>query len=326
LDKLGIVVIGRNEGTRLLRCLESVSSQCEKIVYVDSGSTDNSVSLASRFATLTVTLDASQPFTAARSRNAGFEKLVDSYPEIEFVQFMDGDCEITPDWLTQGIRFLRSNADVAIVAGHLKEKYPVASIYNMICDIEWEAPVGEAKSCGGIKLARTSAFAEAKGYQKDLIAGEESDLCIRLRRENWKIWHMDCHMAVHDASIHHFHQWWKRMVRGGYAFTQGAFLHGKSQERHWVRESLSVTAWAALIPFSILLMAIAISPWCLFLFMVYPVQFFRITRSINRSQHEKMYYALFVLLGKFAEFQGQLGYFYDKLRNRRREIIEYKAG
>ena len=325
LESLGIVVIGRNEGQRLVRCLESISPQCEKIVYVDSGSTDNSLKAASSFGVLTIPLDENQPFTAARARNEGFQRLIASFPEIEFVQFVDGDCEIQSDWLAVGIRFLRSNKDVAIVTGHLEEKHPEQSIYNMMCDIEWETPVGEANSCGGIMIIRRSAFAEVSGFRDELIAGEEPDLCIRMRNRHWRIWHLDYRMATHDAEILRFSEWWKRMIRGGYASAQSIFLYGNSQGRHQIRDSISVTAWAVLIPLIISIAAIAISPWCLILLAAYPIQLFRITKTINRSLHEKTYYAVFTLVAKFAGFQGLLRFAYDKIKNQPSTIIEYKA-
>jgi glycosyltransferase involved in cell wall biosynthesis len=47
-DETGIVIIGRNEGERLIGCLTSVKSYTDRIVYVDSGSTDGSATAAER--------------------------------------------------------------------------------------------------------------------------------------------------------------------------------------------------------------------------------------------------------------------------------------
>ena len=44
----GAVVIGRNEGVRLRRCLLSLRAGVDYVVYVDSGSTDNSLSKIGR--------------------------------------------------------------------------------------------------------------------------------------------------------------------------------------------------------------------------------------------------------------------------------------
>src|ERR1700722_4284997 len=97
---LGVVVIGRNEGERLRRCLSSIADSRAKIVYVDSGSTDESVALARAMNVEVVELDLSVPFTAARARNEGFTRLTDRDDSIEYVQFVDGDCELAADWLS----------------------------------------------------------------------------------------------------------------------------------------------------------------------------------------------------------------------------------
>src|SRR5687767_7045111 len=46
LNDVGVVAIGRNEDQRLVRCLESMPRTIRKAVYVDSGSTDDSVANA----------------------------------------------------------------------------------------------------------------------------------------------------------------------------------------------------------------------------------------------------------------------------------------
>src|SRR5689334_4384058 len=73
---IGVVAIGRNEGERLRVCLESALRASPDVVYVDSGSTDGSVAMAKQLGVHVVELDLTIPFTAARARNAGFEKLV----------------------------------------------------------------------------------------------------------------------------------------------------------------------------------------------------------------------------------------------------------
>ena len=100
--QFGIVVIGRNEGERLKRCLQSLPKSAP-VVYVDSGSTDGSDLWAREFGAELVRLDPATPFTAARARNAGFRRLTEITPHTSFVQFVDGDCELAGDWPTTGI-------------------------------------------------------------------------------------------------------------------------------------------------------------------------------------------------------------------------------
>src|SRR5664280_804375 len=98
-DSIGVVIICRNEGERLVRCLSSIKLHPHRVVYVDSGSTDASVE-------------------AAQQKQA----------------------------------FLDLHKNLAVVCGRRRERNPDASIYNRLCDLEWDTPIGETLSCGGDSL------------------------------------------------------------------------------------------------------------------------------------------------------------------------------
>ncbi|HEY9828248.1 MAG TPA: glycosyltransferase family A protein, partial [Stenomitos sp.] len=134
----GIVVIGRNEGQRLAVCLESALLQSPWVIYVDSGSTDNSLAIAKNLGADIVVLDPMQPFTAARARNAGLERLLELYPTASTVQFVDGDCQLEREWCDRAAALLEAQPDLAVVCGRRRERYPDASIYNRLCDVEWD--------------------------------------------------------------------------------------------------------------------------------------------------------------------------------------------
>src|SRR6185436_696228 len=188
--KTGCVVIGRNEGERLIPCLRSATGLRERTVYVDSGSTDGSVAAARALGFEVLCLDPATPFTAARARNEGLALLRRSHPDLEYVQFVDGDCELAPHWFNIGAAFLDAHRDVAIVCGRLRERNTGASIYNLLCDIEWDRPVGVTTSCGGICMARAAAFEAVHGFRLELICGEEPELCVRLRAAGWRVWRL----------------------------------------------------------------------------------------------------------------------------------------
>src|SRR5262249_31855539 len=155
----------------------------QSVVYVDSGSSDGSVELARSLAADVVELDASRPFTAARARNTGFERALLRNPNLQFVQFVDGDCELAPRWLATAQPAMAGDPSLAAVFGRLRERHPEQSIYNRLCEIEWNlvAP-GPADACGGNALFRAAAFRDAGGFDAELPAGEEGELCLRLRR------------------------------------------------------------------------------------------------------------------------------------------------
>lgn len=307
------VVIGRNEGARLIACLASLQGQVGRIIYVDSGSTDGSVQAATQAGAEVVPLDMSQPFTAARARNAGL-----ALCRADFVQFIDGDCRVQPNWVAAALAHLQADPACAVVCGRRRETDAAASVYNRLCDIEWNTPVGAALACGGDALMRRAALADVDGFDPELIAGEEPDLCLRLRAAGWRVWRLDAEMTLHDANIHSFGQWWRRTRRAGYAFAQGAARHGAPPERHWVTETRRALLWGVLLPLGIVLGALLWWPMAL-LALAYPVQVLRLARRSGDWS-----WALFTVLGKFAEGGGALRYYLDRARRRRGGLIEYK--
>lgn len=326
MGKLGAIVIGRNEGDRFRRCLDSLLGKAAPIVYVDSGSTDGSIEYASEHGADVLALDASVPFTAARARNAGFDRLKELGPDVERVMFVDGDCEVDAEWLPRAERYLDEHEDYAAVCGRRRERYPGATVYNYLCDVEWDTPVGDAKSCGGDAMMRAEAFAAVRGFNPGLIAGEEPELCVRLRGAGWKIRRIDQEMTLHDADVTRFSQWWTRMRRGGHAYAEGAAMHGTPPERHWVRESRRAVMWGLVLP----ILAIAASPFSkglsLALLLLYPLNLVRIARRLSRAGEPRPWtVATFLVLSKFPEGQGWLRYQTGRLTGSRSKLIEYKA-
>jgi GT2 family glycosyltransferase len=311
---IGAIVIGRNEGARLIACLEGLSGVAP-LIYVDSGSTDGSVDAAHTRGAQVVELDMSLPFTAARARNAGLAALSS---DVDLVQFLDGDCVVQAGWLDQAQAFLAQHPDVAVVCGRRREMYPDASVYNAMIDDEWDTPVGETLACGGDALMRVDALRAVQGYREDLIAGEEPELCVRLRQVGWRIWRLDVEMTAHDAQITQFGQWWKRTKRAGHAFAEGAALHGAPPERHWVAQTRRALIWGAALPIFVVLAAIFIGPIGLLLVLIYPLQIARLARRGGVS------WACFSVLGKFAEARGALSYYWRQLTGGKKRLIEYK--
>jgi GT2 family glycosyltransferase len=321
---VGVVIIGRNEGERLVRCLESISLCEVAAVYVDSGSTDDSVSRASAKGAEVVELNMDMPFTAARARNAGFDRLLQIVPELEFVQFVDGDCELDPKWLDIARHFLITRADVAVVAGRLSEKFPQASVYNLLCDIEWSGLPGEAKMCGGLAMMRVHPFKLVNGFNPKLICGEEPELCSRLRTLGYQIWRLEDDMASHDANMLRISQWWVRAVRAGYNDAQALAIDSAPPDRRGLRSSLSSWVWGAGLPLCCVLAEMQWKYSGLALLLAYPVQVLRLVMRGTRSTRENCWYALFLVLGKFPELQGQLKYWKYYFGGKQVKIIEHK--
>lgn len=319
----GVTVIGRNEGERLQRCIASVPSPA-KLVYVDSGSTDGSVQRARDQGVEVIELDMHVPFTAARARNAGLRRLREMAPDVPYVQFIDGDCELLPSWLAEAAGFLDTHPDVAAVAGRLHERNPDCSVYNWLCDREWDGPTGEVRACGGIAMMRTSALMAVGSFREDLIAGEEPELCVRLRAASWHIWRLGADMALHDAAMTRFSQWWKRTVRSGYAFALGADLHGAGPERFRIWECRRAWLWGIFLPLACLLLSVSLWPWGLAAWLIYPLQMLRQTLRNRGPLRQRALLGTFQVLARFPESWGQLKFLRDRLLGQRSPLIEYK--
>lgn len=318
---LAAVVIGRNEGARLVRCLASVVPAVERVVYVDSGSTDGSVEAARAAGAEVVMLDLAQPFTAARARNAGIAALREGTPPA-YVQFIDGDCELQPGWIATSRAFLDSHPQAAIACGRRRERFPEASVYNRLCDREWDTPIGEAKACGGDALMHWTALEEVGGYNPALIAGEEPEMCVRLRAKGWQIWRLDAEMTLHDAAMARFSQWWKRTRRGGHAAAEGMAMHGARPERHGVAQVRRALIWGLALPGVAVAGSLA-TPWTLTLLLAWPAQMLRLSlrEGGDRGAWEQ---ALFLTLGKIPEAMGALEYWARRGLRRPTGLIEYK--
>ena len=315
---IGAVVIGRNEGDRLIRCLASLQGQIGSIVYVDSGSSDGSLAAARAAGASVLELDADQPFTAARARNAGLAALVAAAPELTYVQFLDGDCELQPDWVSAARAFLDTTPEAVVACGRRRERHPEASIYNRLIDAEWDTPIGLARACGGDALMRIGAVLAVGGFNPSLIAGEEPELCVRLRGAGGTVHRLNAEMTLHDAAMTRFGQWWQRNRRAGHAYAEGVALHGASPEYHNKIETMRAVLWGLVLPLTTLV-GFIISPWALSLLALWPTQVVRLRfRGLDWSR------AVFLTLGKLPEAQGVVGYLWRRWRRQWAALIEYK--
>lgn len=333
----GIVVIGRNEGERLRRCLESVVGSGAPVVYVDSASTDRSVEFARSIDVEVVELSDDRPLTAARSRNAGFERLMEAAPGTDYVQFVDGDCELSVGWLTAAANELNRSADTVIVAGGLRERNPMSSIYDRLCSLEWEEQPGESASCGGNCMVRASAFKDMGGFNTLMAAGEEPELCVRLRLGGWKILRIAADMASHDAQMTRFGQWWRRSVRSGRAYAEGATLHGRTALRHHVRQVRSAVFWGFAGPAALLcliglgLFGVSSAWWggaiVGAVYGLLGIRIFRFRRrAFGNDVGDAALYAIFCLLAKIPQVIGVVSFHLRQPRqnNKRRETRDTK--
>ncbi len=334
VPELGLVVIGRDEGERLRQCLLSVRA-IPKRVYVDSGSTDGSVALARAEGAMVVELQRPPPFTAARARNAGLAQLLAAHPEVQFVQMVDGDCAVQPGWINAALAALRAEPDLALVFGRRRERYPERSIYNALCDDEWNVPVGESPGCGGDALFRVEALRQVNFYDATMIAGEDTELSMRLRKQGWRLRRIDAEMTLHDAAIGRFAQWWRRTRRSGHGYGHMAFLHPDARNPNWPRTVRSIVFWGGVMPalllLSVVLAAVVDPRWlvvAVILLIPWPLRMLQLAQRQRRSglpSRVARASGVLLMVGKLPQFIGLVGYHFDRLSGRSSRLIEYKG-
>ena len=344
MTDVGVVVIGRNEGERLRRCLFSLAAEAVPVVYVDSGSRDGSPELARGLGVELVELDPSRPFSAARARNEGFDRCTRLYPELAAIMFVDGDCEVVPGWLARAWAELANRPELAVVCGRRREQDPERSAYNRLADLEWDTPVGLADSCGGDALFRVADFRAVGGFDPTARAGEEPELCQRLRASGRRIARIDAEMTRHDLNMTSFGQWWRRASRVGYhgldierrfpptAGPDGTMpptLFGASlrRARIWgigwpvvVGAGAGLAAWRGGVG-----AALAVIGGGLLLLLAQAARLgWRVRRRVSRPSDAAIH-GLLMVAEKWANLAGQVENLRDRATGRGARLVEYKG-
>lgn len=332
------MVIGRNEGERLKRCIESMQRQpVDPIAYVDSGSTDGSIEYARSRGVVTVELDLSRPFTMGRARNAGFRELMSHAPHLEYVQFVDGDCEVDDGWVSHARAWLQAHPETAAICGYLRERQPHFSLYNHVFDMELRGPLGSIDACGGVAMYRARDFEASCGFNERMIAGEEPELCARLRRAGRAIWRIPVPMALHDADMHTFRQWWTRAIRCGYAYADGFAIQRRSAGRHNLREVMRCLVWGAAAPIACVaglligliipgadVVALAAFSLLALAWLKIGSGSYRSRRSLGDSRGDSALYAAACVVAKVPEALGVMKFAGQRLAGRSPQLIEYR--
>ena len=328
---LSVVVIGRNEGERLSRCLQSVLNMRDpkgrvEIIYVDSNSQDDSIIRAEGLGAKVIMVKPERP-SAALGRNAGWREA-----KGEYVLFLDGDTVLHPDFVDDSMAEF-NDPSVAVVWGHRREIHPEQSLFNRVLDLDWIYPSGPSEFCGGDAIMRRSVLEEVGGFEAGLIAGEEPELCQRIRGKGYTILHVDRAMTGHDLAMTRWSAYWRRAFRAGYAYADVSDRLKNGPFPLWVRESKRnlIHAMVLLVlTASAILGSILWLSWWPLIFMVVGLGFLTVRTAIKVSWKSKDDWRTLLLYGIHSHFQqipifvGQLAWFWDRRRHLKRQLIEYK--
>jgi cellulose synthase/poly-beta-1,6-N-acetylglucosamine synthase-like glycosyltransferase len=321
---VSVIVIGRNEGERLSQCLRSIramdfpQNQLE-IIYVDSHSSDDSMSRAREQHVHTVALSPGLP-TAARGRNEGSRLAKGDY-----LFFLDGDTRVAPQFLSHSLTYLQAHPEVAVYCGHRREVNPRQSIYTRVFDLDWRFHSGESEYCGGDAIIRKTVFDQVGGFRDDIICSEDAELCTRVRSAGYKIWRADELMTHHDMAITRFVAYWRRCYRGGHGYAEVAdrskgMLFRKESVKNHIQAGLY-----SLLPLGLIvifgrrgLYAALVGASLIILFSAWR------NRWRKASLITALLYAVHVHFCQFPIWLGQLAYLRGRRRKIARQIIEYK--
>ncbi len=324
--RVSIVVIGRNEGERLAACLTSIAAMdstgiAVETIYVDSASTDGSPQHAATLGATVIEVCPERP-SAAFGRNAGWREASG-----EFVLFLDGDTQLHPQFVQRALEEMR-DPSVAVVWGHRRESLPQQSVYVRVLDLDWVYAPGPSEFCGGDALMRRDVLKAVGGFDASLIAGEEPELCRRIRAGGSTIQHIDAPMTLHDLAINRFGGYWKRAFRAGYAYAEISSRYQDSADPLWRADarrnlfhSSLVLGMLALLPLTAL--------WPLVGMVVVISALALIGRTFHRcawkttNQKTRLMYALHSHIQQIPILAGQLSYHHDLWFGKQRGLIEY---
>ena len=330
MKTLSVVVIGRNEGARLDRCLKSVKAMkspgCDvEVIYVDSGSTDGSLVSAEQQGAKVIALQSVRT-TAAMGRNAGWRA-----SSGEIVLFLDGDTILAPHFVAESLPEF-ADAAVAVVWGHRRELHPKQSIYNRVLDLDWIYAEGASPFCGGDALFRRETLKATGGFDETLIAGEEPELCRRILAQGQLILHVDRAMTLHDLAITHFSQYWQRATRAGYAYAEVSHRFADTGDAFWqveaTRNRQRVCQLMWLFALGVVGALLARSVWPLLIYAAIIICLAARTgwkaRWKSGNASTLLLYGFHSHLQQIPIYVGQLRFHRNQRAGRRASLVEYK--
>ncbi|MEM7599897.1 MAG: polysaccharide biosynthesis/export family protein [Verrucomicrobiota bacterium] len=319
---IDVVIIGLNASQTLADCIESVQRSeydagAIRIVYVDSGSSDQSCEIAEQLGAVALSVNREHP-SPGSGRNAGWR-----HGSAPLVQFLDSDTIVDKWWLQNAVNALGEG--VAAVRGNRIEAKPDASYYNWIADQEWNAEPGECADFGGDVLIRREYLETTGGYDDELVGGEDPDLSLRVRQQGGTIVQLDETMTIHDIDTYQLKPHFKRAIRTGYAFAAVSDRHqGLATADYWRKECkrVAVRGGGAVGIFLLGALSFLIAWWLPFLIvpvsialLLFPrilrVGYFMADKSLDRKDATR--YSWNCSLIVLPQLWGMLRYYYGKL-------------
>lgn len=180
LPFVSIVIPVFNEERYLPSCLTSLMAlgypkDRREILLIDNGSTDRTLEIARGFSEVSVHVKENVKVGAVR--NYGVQKAIGS-----IIVFLDSDCTVNPGWLIDGVRKLSANPGSVIGGRYLLRDDPSWLEKYWILTPSGQT-VPQTSLLGGCIFVPKEVFQSIGGFDEYLNAGEDSDLTVRLKKE-----------------------------------------------------------------------------------------------------------------------------------------------
>lgn len=246
---VSIIIKTLNEEKRIAATIESALSALGEIpgevVIADSGSSDRTVEIASRYPVVIAQIVPPARPSCGIGPQLGFQ-----HSRGDYLCLLDGDMLLDPGFLGDAIRFLERNPKVAGVTGHVEEMQTANLEYAR--RVQRHAPenrIGPLDRMNGGGLYRRSAI-EQTGYLSDrnLHGYEEFDLGIRLRDAGWQLHRLDRRFVQHFGHTLNSYKLLMRRWRNKYLHGIGELLRaslGRPYFFQLLRELPELRLWGA---------------------------------------------------------------------------------
>lgn len=221
---VSFIIPARNEGKIIGGCLDAIcqtkshaaSWEC---LLIDNGSVDDTVKIATSkgarvFSLPDVTISALRNFGAAEARG-------------EFFAFIDADCVIGKDWLSNGLSSFK-DPTVGCVGSHPETPHAQSWLQNawalqtrrirQLEDIDWLPSMNI--------LVKRAAFLSVNGFNEVLKTCEDVDFCYRLRKKGYRIVSDLNVRALHYGEAETVAEFFRKELWRGQSNVLGLLSHG----------------------------------------------------------------------------------------------------
>ena len=176
---LSVVIIGLNEEKKIGNCIKNIMKATEEIpgteiVYIDSGSTDKTTSIALQNGIRVYQLGKKQLPSPAAGRYVG--SLV---TKGKYIMFVDGDTNIIHGWVSEALKKIESDSKIAMVGGTF-----LALGKDEICSVDKVSNLEPYRSVlkigGACSIVSREVLEKCGNWNPFVRSEEEEDLANRI--------------------------------------------------------------------------------------------------------------------------------------------------